>query len=154
MGWLPIALALAGFLFFVVLVNYNSIKSHKEAVKNAFFNFTQTAKARQTLLKVINAPQENCSPDNLESSFNFKKFEEYRECIQLEKKSVDDSRAYLQVNRPAESDTRKVLKSLQVLNHRQHINISVLNRKIREYNNLISSYPAKMVAQATGFKML
>lgn len=154
MGWLPIALALAGFTFFIVLVNYNSIKSHEEAIKQAFFNFSQTAKARCTLLKVINAPQENCTAAYLESDYNFKEIQEYRECILEEKKSIEESKSFLQVNRPAESEIRKVLKSLQVLNHRQYINISVLNRKIKEYNTLISSYPTKMVARATGFRPL
>ena len=154
MGWLPIALALAGFLFFVYLVNFNSIKSHEEAVKLSFFNFFQTAKARKTLLRILNAPQDDCIAGYLESDFNFKKMNELKSCIKLEKQSIEESRLFLQVNRPADAETRKILKSLQVLNHRQDINIKVLNRKIKEYNNLISAYPTKMVAGFRGKKMM
>lgn len=155
MGWLPIALALAGFMFFVILVNYNSIKSHEEAVKQAFFNFCQTAKARHTLLRIVNASLDDLQEGVIqESDLNFKKIEEYTSCIKQEKKSLEDSRQFLQVNRPAKPEIRKILKSLQVLNHRQHININILNRKIKEYNTLISSYPTKMVAQASGYKSL
>ena len=154
MGWLPIALALAGFMFFVFLVNSNSIKSHQEAIKIAFFNFCQTAKARHTLLRILNAPQEDCAAAYLESDFNFKKMQEYKGCIEKEKLSVEESRLSFQTNRPADAETRKIIKSIQVLNHRQHINIKVLNRKIKEYNTLISSYPTKMVARSTGQKVI
>lgn len=150
MGWLPIALALAGFLFFVVLINYNSIKTHEEAIKLAFFNFCQTAKARNTLLKVINAPREDCAAAYLESDFAFRRLSEYYACIQQEKKSIENSRVYVQMNQPADKEKRKILKSLQVLNHRQFINIKILNRKMREYNTLVSSYPTKLVAQLMG----
>lgn len=160
MGWLPIALAVSGFLFFVAIVNYNSINTHKEAIMLAFFNLCQTARARNTLLKSLSGfehRQENelaIQSELLMEDFSLERFPEYLRYLRQEKQSIADSQLYLRTNRPANKETRKVLKSLQVLNHRQHINIKVFNRKVREYNQLISSYPTKMVARATGFKTL
>jgi hypothetical protein len=86
--------------------------------------------------------------------FNLLRFPEYLRYIRQEKQSMDDSQLYLRTNRPATKETQKLLKSLQVLNHRQHIHIKVFNRKVREYNQLITTYPTKMVARTTGFKSL
>ena len=160
MGWLPIALAVSGFLFFVAIVNYNSINTHKEAIMLAFFNLCQTARARNTLLKSLPAYELReesklaRKSELLMEDFSLNRFPEYFQYIREEKRSMEDSQLYLRTNRPANKETRKVLKSLQLLNHRQHINIKVFNRKVREYNQLVASYPTKMVARATGFKQL
>jgi hypothetical protein len=160
MGWLPIVLAVCGFLFFVAIVNYNSINTHKEAIMLAFFNLCQTARARNTLLKSLSGYDFRQESDLAQKSellmedFNLLRFPEYLRYIRQEKQSMDDSQLYLRANRPATKETRKLLKSLQVLNHRQHIHIKVFNRKVREYNQLISTYPTKMVARTTGFKNL
>lgn len=152
MGWLPIALALAGFVFFVAIVNQNSINTHKEAMMMAFFHFCQTAKARHTLLKALgqSADGEQCHVNQLTDNFELKHFKAYVACIKKEIQSIEDSRIQLRMNRPADPDTRKALKSLQVLNHRQHINIKVFKRKVKEYNQLISAYPTKLIAKASG----
>lgn len=151
MGWLPIALALAGFVFFVAIVNQNSINMHKEALMMAFFHFCQTAKARHTLLKALGQTSdgEPCHVNHLSGDFKLKNFKAYVACIKQELQSIEDSRLTLRTNRPADPNTRKAIKSLQVLNHRQHINIKVFKRKVKEYNQLISSYPTKLVAKAT-----
>lgn len=151
MGWLPIALALAGFIFFVAIVNQNSINMHKEAIMMAFFHFCQTAKARHTLLKALGqtADGEQCHVNHLTNDFDLKHFKAYVACIRKEMQSIEDSRMQLRMNRPANPDVRKALKSLQVLNHRQHINIKVFKRKVKEYNQLIGAYPTRLVAKAT-----
>lgn len=156
MGWLPIALALAGFLFFVAIVNYSSISAHKEAIMQAFFNVYQTAKARHTLTKNLQGiPQEECSTHFLEQDFNLKqRFKKYAECVFQEKKSIEYSGNYLKVNPSLDEESQKLLKSLQLLNHRQHINIKVFNRKVREYNQLLNSYPTKLIARAMNDKPL
>lgn len=160
MGWLPIILAVSGFLFFVALINYNSINTHKEAIMLAFFNICQTSKARQTLLKSL--PEDTIrketapsfQPDLLMDNFQLNRFPEHLAYIKQERQSVADSQLYLRTNRPAGKENRKLLKSLQLLNHRQHIHIKVFYRKVREYNQLTASYPTKMVARAMGFKPL
>ncbi len=160
MGWLPIILAVCGFFFFVAVVNYNSINTHKEAIMLAFFNLCQTARARNTLFKSLKDYDIREESDLAQKSellmedFTLEQFPEYLRYIKQERQSMEDSQLYIRTNRPANKETRKVLKSLQVLNHRQLINIKVFNRKVREYNQLISSYPTKMVARATGFKNL
>lgn len=150
MGWLPVALALAGFLFFVALVNFNSISTHKEAITQAFFNVYQTAKARYTLTKNLQGvPSQECPALFREQHFNLKQhFTEYRACIYQEKKSIEHCRAYMSMTRSANGESSKQLNSLQVLNHRQDINIKVFNRKVREYNQLLNSYPTKLIARA------
>lgn len=160
MGWLPIILAVSGFLFFVALINYNSINTHKEAIMLAFFNICQTSKARQTLLKPLpgNTIRKNeeapFQPELLMDSFQLSRFPEYLSYVNQERRSIADSQLYLRTNRPAGKENRKLLKSLQLLNHRQHINIKVFYRKVREYNQLTASYPTKMVARTMGFKSL
>ena len=155
MGWLPIALALTGFAFFVFIINYNSIKTQEEAINLAFFNLCQTAKARHTLLLFLQEIEpDNWASTHPERSFHLKKYPEYLGLIRKEIQSVEKSKLIVEVNKPADRDTRKKLKSLQVLNHRQQIFIKIFNRKVREYNNLISSYPTAMVAKAAGYHPL
>lgn len=151
MGWLPIALALAGFVFFVAVVNQNSIKMHRDAMMMAFFHFCQTAKARHTLLRALGQipADQPCHANHLEDDFNLRHFKAYMACIRKEQQSIEDSRMLLRMNRPADANTRKALKSLQVLNHRQHINIKTFKRKVKEYNQLIGSHPTKLIAKAT-----
>lgn len=150
MGWLPIALALAGFVFFVAVVNQNSIKMHKDAMMMAFFHFCQTAKARHTLLRALGqTSDQQCHVNHLDDNFKLQHFKAYIACIRKEQQSIEDSRLQLRMNRPADPNTRKILKSLQVLNHRQHINIKTFKRKVKEYNQLIGSHPTKLIAWAT-----
>lgn len=156
MGWLPIALALAGFIFFVALVNHNSIIAHKKAIIMAFFQFCQTAKARHALLQAINEipTGSQCHVHHLEDDFQFQYFSDYVSCIQDEVQSIEDSRLILSRIHTSDTEIQKMLKALQVLNHRQNINIKVFRRKVREYNQLIDTYPTKSIARATGKKSL
>ena len=155
MGWLPIALALVGFVFFVVIVNYNSIKVHEEAITLAYLNFCQTAKARHTLLiSLQDVPNKSNPSACVGQEFHFKRYPEYLNGIREELQSIEETQIFLRVNQKAPRETRNKLKSLQVLNHRQQIFIRVFSRKVREYNNLVSRYPTTMVAGATGRKPL
>lgn len=160
MGWLPIALAVLGFAFFLGIVNYNSIQAHKEAIMLAFFNLCQTSRARQTLLKMLseedllNRDPADCEEEIMTDKFSLKNFSSYAEYLKQEKKSIENSQLLLGINRPADRETRKKIKSLQVLNHRQQIQLKVVRRKVREYNQLVSSLPTKVVAELFGFKKL
>ena len=155
MGWLPIALALAGFVFFVVIVNYNSIKVHEEAITLAYLNFCQTAKARHTLLiSLQDIANKSNPPAFMAQDFHLKRYPEYLKGMREELQSIEETQIFLRINQRAPRETRNKLKSLQVLNHRQQIYIRVFSRKVREYNNLVSSYPTAMVARASGRKPL
>ncbi|WP_017732980.1 hypothetical protein [Nafulsella turpanensis] len=160
MGWLPIALAVLGFAFFIAIVNYNSIQARKEAIMLAFFNLCQTARARNTLLKslseeeLLNNDTLGCEQDIMSDNFTLKHFSNYAQYIRQEKKSIENSQLLFRANKPADRETRKKIKSLQVLNHRQHIHLKVLGRKVREYNQLVTSLPTKVVAQLFGYKPL
>lgn len=153
MGWLPIALALAGFVFFLAIVNHNSIITHKNAIMLAFFNFCQTAKARHTLLRTLkDLPvdiDKECHVCLFENDFELRHFPDYVACLRHEVRSIEDSRMFLRMNRTPDKETKKIIKSLQVLNHRQFINIKVFRRKVREYNQLIEAYPTKLIAKLT-----
>ena len=160
MGWLPIALAVFVFAFFIAIVNYNSIQAHKEAIMLAFFNLCQTARARQTLLKalseeeLLNSDPGGCEEEIMSDRFTLKHFRSYAEYLRQEKKSIENSQQLFRTNKQADREIRKKIKSLQVLNHRQHIHLKVVMRKVREYNQLISSLPTKVVAGFLGLKPL
>ncbi len=155
MGWLPIALALVGFVFFVFIVNYSSIKRHEEAIILSYFNFCQTAKARHTLLINLKEKLPDDSPLSFpEKDFNLKRYSEYHFKLKKEMQSIEQSRQLPFFKQPSSAELRKKYKSLEVLNHRQHINVKVFHRKVREYNTLITSWPTAMVARATCCKPL
>ena len=147
MGFIPLIIALLAFVLLLVLVNLNSIKSRQQSLGMALFTVCQTARSRNALLKRLRGVQKNQLCPDLPADFRLmpKQFPEVASFISSEWKSLDEAAHFLKSNQITPA-TRRYSQSLEVLNHRQRINLRTFERKVREYNKLIEHNPTAMVA--------
>lgn len=147
MGYIPIIIALLAFVLLVVLVNANSIQARRQSLGMALFTVCQTAKSRNALLKRLRGIQSNPLCPDLPSNYKFNpaQIEQITAFIATEWASLKEASFYLQSTQLAPATTRYAT-ALEVLNHRQRINLRIFERKVREYNQLIAGYPTALVA--------
>jgi hypothetical protein len=150
MGFLPITLALTALMIVVVSINLTSIKRHQQSIKFALFTVCQTAASRNRLLKRSRklSPNELCIELPEKKKFTSEITDAITNILVSERASVEDTHYILD----GEEMPPRLAKSLALLNQRQSINLKILERKAREYNQLIDSYPTKMVASAWKYR--
>lgn len=151
MGWLPLLLAISAFFGLIIVVNLNSIRRMEQAIGYAVFQFCQTAKARHTLLKNLPDAPLNCPCPSVDDQWRVSRqsIEELSSCIQQERYSMHLSQS---LGRHLSNSSLSLLRSLEVLNHRQLVNIRMLERKIREYNRLLNQQPTRLIARIFNFR--
>lgn len=151
MGWLPLLLAISAFFGLLILVNINSIRQMEQGIGYAVFQFCQTARLRHTLLKnlpdsSLNRPCPEITDDWQVSRQNIA---ELNKCIHQERLSMHQSQL---IAKHLPQHSSSLFHSLELLNHRQLVNIRMLERKVREYNRLLDQQPTKVVAQLFNFR--
>lgn len=147
MGYIPIIIAMLGFVLLLVLVNLNSIHSRQQSLGLAIFSVCQTAKSRNALLKRLRGVHANLVCPKLPKDHRLIAvlIPQMTSFIKAEWKSLEDAAYYLDEAKPT-PEFMRYKKALEVLNHRQRINLRTFERKVREYNLLVKSYPTAMVA--------
>lgn len=151
MGWLPLLLAISAFFGLLILVNINSIRRTEQGIGYAVFQFCQTARSRHTILKSIPDSSPNCPCPEVTDNWQVSRrnIAELNKCIQQERASMYQSQF---IRKPLATHAAGLFQSLEVLNHRQLVNIRMLERKVREYNRLIEQQPTKVVARLFNFR--
>lgn len=160
MGYLPIILALLGFIFLWAIVNYNSIKLKKGEVEQASQQVFQFARLRNTIIKrmanivhedeslqkIVSRVREQLNELSAESSSTEEKMQAEYKVSQAVK---DIPQGYVKTS--AYSDAYHQLQTAQ--NNYQKA-ASIYQRRRREYHELISKQPSKIVARIGGFKAI
>ena len=147
MGFIPILVALLAFVLLLILVNVNSIQARQRSLGLALFTVCQTAKSRNALLKRLRGLHNNLLCPKLPKDHRLvpEMIPQINSFISAEWTSIDEAVFYLDNSKPAPESLRYTT-ALEVLNHRQRVNLRTFERKVREYNHLISSQPTSMVA--------
>ncbi|MEK6477041.1 hypothetical protein WJR50_05885 [Catalinimonas sp. 4WD22] len=158
MGYLPIILALLGFIFLWAIVNYNSIKIKKAEVEQASKQVFQYASLRNTIIKrMANIVHE----DNTLQKIVAKVCDQLNE-LSIEAASTEDKiQAEKKVTQAVKDIPEGYVKNspyseayhqLQLAQNNYQKAASVYHKRLQEYHELINKYPSKMVAKASGFK--
>lgn len=147
MGYVPIIIAMLAFVLLLILVNLNSIHARQKSLGLAIFSVCQTAKSRNALLKRLRGVHANLVCPKLPKDHRLivVLIPQMTSFINAEWKSLEDASYYLNETKPT-PELIRYKKALEVLNHRQRINLRTFERKVREYNLLVNSYPTAMVA--------
>lgn len=155
MGYIPILVALLAFVLLMMLVNVNSIRSRQQSLGLALFKVCQAAKSRNALLKRLRGLHTNLLCPTLTDDYRILPdlIPQISTFIQAEWNSLEESSFYLNSTEATQTNKR-YMTSLEVLNHRQRINLRTLERKVREYNQLVGSQPTAMVAALYGMKTI
>ncbi|WKN31472.1 hypothetical protein PZB74_21210 [Porifericola rhodea] len=160
MGYLPIILALLGFIFLWAIVNYNSIKLKKAEAEQASKLVFQQAALRSTIIKrMANISHEDATllqtVQRVKNSLN--DYEEGQistvEKIEAEKKvnaSINDiPQDYIK-----DSPYSEAYHQLQIAHNNYQRVAAVYLSKVKNYEELLHRYPSKLIASAGGFKPL
>jgi hypothetical protein len=158
MGYLPIILALLGFTFLWVIVNYNSIKAKKAEIEQAAEQVFKYASLRNTILKrMANIPHEDSTLQQIVTQVSEKLNEETPEHLSTEEKiSAEKVTTEAVTSIPAgyvkDSPYSEAYKQLQVAQNLYQKAASTYFRRRKEYHELIQKYPSKLIASISGFK--
>ena len=147
MGFIPIIIALLAFVLLLVLVNINSIHARQQSLGMALYTVCQTAKGRNALLKRLRGVHTNLVCPSLPDDYKLipSLIPQITTFITSEWTSLEESSFYLKNADPSPA-LERYATALKVLNQRQRINLRTFERKVREYNSLIDSYPTAFVA--------
>ncbi len=147
MGYIPIIIAVLAFAVLLILVNMSSIQARQHSLGLALFSVCQTAKSRHALLNRLSGIHTNLLCPTLPSDHRLlpEMFPQINAFLKAEWKSLEEANIYAETDSAAQ-DTKRYLTALQVLNHRQRTNLRTFERKVREYNLLINTYPTAFVA--------
>ena len=156
MGYLPIILALLGFLFLWTIVNYQSIRISKNEVSQAIDDIFKKAAARNQALKDLSqkATEEDASSEIL--AFIRRKLDEQTdERLPLAKKLEKEMHLdELMGDIPPPSEHTAYEEAYQRLEkvHKQYRqSVASYRKRVRDYNELISKNPSRLVASLAGF---
>ena len=147
MGFLPIIIALLAFALLLIMVNISSIQARQQSLGLALFSVCQTAKSRHALLNRLQGLQENLLCPQLPANHRLLPgmMPEVISFIKTEWHSLNEADFYLKQSK-ATPESRRYLAALEILNHRQRTNLRTFERKVREYNRLLATYPTALVA--------
>ncbi|MBW3544022.1 MAG: hypothetical protein KY428_00240 [Bacteroidetes bacterium] len=147
MGLIPIIIALLAFTLLLIMVNISSIQARQQSMGLALFSVCQTAKSRNALLNRLQGVQENLLCPQLPPNHRLlpNMMPEVVDFISAEWRSLDEAEFHLK-NRKTGHEPQRYLAALEILNHRQRTNLRTFERKVREYNQLLATYPTVLVA--------
>jgi hypothetical protein len=157
MGFLPIILAILGFLFLWAIVNYQSLRIRKNEVDHAADEVFQQAGYRNQILKSL--PSSDNDEVGLKEIFALikRKLDEH----QRTEMSVEDKiRHEKQIDElmtdipPPDGHAEYEESYLALQKSHQDYQRAVVSyrRRLREYNELIQKNPTKMLAKLSGFR--
>lgn len=158
MGYLPIILALLGFIFLWAIVNYNSIKIKKAEVEQASRQVFQHASLRNTIIKrmaniihedntlqkIVGQVRDQLNELSLDTASTEDKIQAEKKVTQAVK---DIPEGYVK-----NSSYSEAYHQLQLAQNNYQKAASIYHKRLQEYHELIGKYPSKMIAKASGFK--
>jgi hypothetical protein len=156
MGYLPIILALLGFLFLWTIVNYQSIRIRKNEVTQAIDEIFKKAATRNQALKDLSAQvtEEDAALEIIEF-FRRKLDEQTDKKLSLaEKLEYEMHFDKLMDDIPPPSGHTAYEEAYQQLvkvHNQYRQTVANYRKRVREYNELISKNPSRLVAGLTGF---
>jgi hypothetical protein len=157
MGFLPIILSLLGFSFLWGMVNYNSIKNKKQEVREAAEDLFKYAQLRNLILSTLS----EIHTDNADLKQSIQLACEQRNDAKVDEISPEEK---ISAEQKVSALIRKIPSAEMNDNYQgsyeQLMTVSqsclkvaaVYNKKVQEYNELITRYPSRLLASAYGFK--
>ncbi|MDF9798026.1 hypothetical protein OKW21_003289 [Catalinimonas alkaloidigena] len=158
MGYLPIILALLGFVFLWAIVNYNSIKVKKVEVELASRQVFQFASLRNTIIKrMANIVHEDDTLQKIVGQVREQLNELTTDTNSTQEKIEAEKKVTQSVNDIPEGYVKNSAYSeayhqLQLAQNNYQKAASVYHKRLKEYHELLNRYPSKMVAKVSGFK--
>jgi len=146
MGYIPIFIALLGFVLLYSIYTYNLIKPRKAQLTKAIDNMAENSKNRKHIILSYDQANPNSSLTEVatllkKASTNrfqsYKKEEEFIAAINTALTEIND---------------KAVQKELKQANSQQELLIKNLKSTSREYNSFIAKPPASVVASVFGFR--
>ncbi len=156
MGYLPIILALLGFIFLWGIVNLNSIKSKRKEAEAAARLVFQYAAFRNTLLRQMQqaVPQEDVFHPilaKIQPLLN----EQTKEELSTQQKIELESKVTEQITHlPAPENEPLIYQQLQKANNNYRQAVTLYTVRLKEYNELVTRYPSKIVARMMGMQKI
>lgn len=158
MGYLPIVVALLGFIFLWAVVNYNSLKSKRELLNQKSEEIFKYAALRNATMRQL-AKAVGETHQNLESLFNqaTNKLNDntIKEISPTEKIKLEHATSLAFTALPTDIDDEKYLtlyKQLEIADDFYRKSVSSFIFRLNDYNQMVKSMPSKIVATAMHFK--
>ena len=157
MGFLPIILSLLGFSFLWGMVNYNSIKNKKHEVREAAEDLFKYAQLRNGILSTLSEiPTDKTDvKQSIQLACEQRNDAQIDEISPKEKISAEQKVSALIRNIPSaemNSSYHDTYEQLLTVSQSCLKVAAVYKKKVREYNELITRYPSRLLASAYGFK--
>lgn len=147
MGYLPIALALMGFLLLWGMVNYNTVAEKFRAAENI----------RKEILELwrqkLQLAEKSCLLSEIDGSFDRKTLDDLTSpmAIKAANKTVDQQLAKnVDISQEAPPASEKLFEVSMMLQQR----LQAYQQLMHHYNALITSIPTKFISRVGGFKPL
>lgn len=146
MGYIPIFVALLGFVTIYTIYTYNLIKPRKARLTRVIDEMAKNSRNRKNIILEHDRSNDNSSLKDVAqllkkaSTDRFQSYRKEEEFID----SIDTS-----LNKLTDSDLQQTLKSI---NEKQTALIKKLQSVSNEYNSFIKKAPASMVASVFGFR--
>lgn len=159
MGFLPIILAILGFVFLWGIVNYQSLRMRKIQVKKCEDEVLQAAGHRdEALKKLLAQDDENAALQELSDFINRKLEASYGAGQSIaEKLKQEKVLGELVADVPPPSGHaayEEAYNTLQKSHLRYRQSVNSYRKSIRDYNELIEKNPTRMLAGIAGFKSI
>jgi len=160
MGYLPIILAILGFIFLWGIVNYHSIKNRKREVADASELVFRYAALRQNIiiqLANIEADDDSLRPLLLrirEAIVPLEKEKSTASELLIAEKELTQHIDELPDQLGKLKNYRSSIEQLQKADLAYRIAANRYSLKLEQYNSLVTKAPSKFLAAITGFKPL
>ena len=158
MGYLPIILALLGFIFLWGIVNHHSIKTRKaELAQAADLVYRYAALRQNIILQIANIKSEDTSLYTLMQRIKSAVTPITRDEASPEDVLASEERLTKHINElpdqlATQKSYRNSVKQLQKADMEYRIAANRYQLKVQQYNDLVGKSPSKFVALLTGFK--
>lgn len=158
MGYLPIILALLGFIFLWGIVNYYSIKTRHQEIDSASELAFRYASLRQNiLLQLTNIPSEDSSLHHLlqrvrKSIRPYDKDSTSPFVLLASEKNTSRQIDVLSDQLGSQKIYRTSIQQLQKADMAYRVASNRFSIKVKQYNELVTRPPSNLVAFLTGFK--
>jgi hypothetical protein len=158
MGYLPIILAILGFIFLWSIVNYHSLKARKRELDDASELVYRYASLRQNIIiQLANIKSEDGSLQALLHRIKaairpIEKEENTVSELLLGEKELSQHIDELPDQLGKLKNYRSSIEQLQKADLAYRIAANRYSLKLEQYNSLVTKAPSKFIAKLTGFK--
>ncbi len=158
MGYLPIIVALAGFIFLWGIVNFNSLKRKKKEAEEAASLLFKYAALRNTILRQMNQitevdPTIHTIVEQIQSQLN----DQTREEISVQEKTEKETEITSLIEKiptafVGEGSYDNTYRQLLVADNHYRKAATLYRIRLHQYNELVTRNPSKQIAKLTGFR--